>query len=265
MWDNIGYDKCLSFIECQFRTKSNESSGEALIRPTITISRLPGAGGHTVASKLAEYLLVHVPAHCEWTVFDRNLVEKALEDHHLHKRIAEYIPETHKSMLTDTLEELLGFHPSSWTIVQYTTDTILRLVQMGNVIIVGRAGNVITSKLRPAFHVRLIGSLEKRIARVQEVYNLGQKAAAQFIKKEAVGRKRYLQDNFGKDIDDSLLYHLTVNMDLVQYDDAARLIGDEVIKRFQLNISMCRQGNVKTDQFLNGAGFSQKGLLLCEM
>ena len=57
----------------------------------------------------------------------------------------------------------MGLHPSSWTLVQQTNATILQLAQMGNVILVGRGATVITSKLNNVFHVRLVGSLEKRI------------------------------------------------------------------------------------------------------
>ena len=55
-----------------------------------------------------------------------------------------------------------------------------------------------------------------------------------YIKKKDKARRRYLKDNFDKDIDDPLLYHVTINTDLVQHDEAARLIGDEVIRRFKL-------------------------------
>jgi len=80
-----------------------------------------------------------------------------------------------------------------------------------------------------------VGSLEKRIGRAQEDYSLDRQAAIEFIKNEDKGRKGYLKDNFDKDIDDPLLYHLIINTDLIRCDDAACLIGDAVIKRFQLD------------------------------
>jgi cytidylate kinase len=80
-----------------------------------------------------------------------------------------------------------------------------------------------------------VGSLEKRIGRAQEDYNLDREAALEFVKKEDRGRRCYLRENFDKDIDDPLLYHLIINTDLIDCDDAACLVGDEVIKRFQLH------------------------------
>jgi cytidylate kinase len=234
MLKNVDYEKCLSFIKSQLRPVS-KGAVEMSIRPAITISRMAGAGGYTVAARLAEYLQTHVPARCEWTVFDRNLIAKVLEDHHLHKRIADFMTENeHKSMVTDSMEEYLGLHPSSWTLVQQTVETILHLAGMGYVILVGRGGNVITGTLPNVFHVRLVGSLERRIDHAQEVRNLDRQAALEWVKKEDKGRSRYVKENYDKDIDDPLLYHLILNTDLIHYDDAARLIGDEVIKRFQL-------------------------------
>jgi cytidylate kinase len=242
MWDNIGYGKCEFFIESYFESKRKEAAG-TIVKPAITISRLEGAGGHTVASNLAEYMQQHIPTHDVWAVFDRNLVEKALEDHNLHKRIAGFIKEDHKGMLTDAVEEWLGLHPSTWTLVEKINATILRLAEMGNVIMLGRGGSIVTRDLQNVFRVRLVGSLEKRIEQIKKVYNLDQKAAQHFIKKEDEGSRRYVKDNFDKDIDDPLLYHITINTDMVKYDEAARLIGEEVIKHFKLDRSVKSTGS----------------------
>jgi cytidylate kinase len=234
MWKNIGLEKCISFIESEVQPKGKEDSVSAAARPAITISRMTGAGGHTVASMLADYLQKHVPDHDQWTVFDQNLVEKVLEDHHISKRFADVMEEGHKSMLRDSVEEYMGLHPSFWTLVQKTNATILQLARIGNVILVGRGATLITSKLKNVFHVRLIGSLEKRIEYGQQVYDLDRKAALSFIKKRDEGRKRYLKENFDADVDNPFLYHVIINTDLVKYDEAARMIGHEVIARFNL-------------------------------
>ncbi len=234
MWKNIGIEKCLSFINCQLRPESAGGPPRPAVRPAVTISRMTGAGGRTVAAKLAEYLQVHAPGSCEWTVFDRNLMEKVLVDHHLPQRIAEYVPENHKSYLGDTLEELLGLHPSSWSLIQQTAETIWHLAHLGHVILVGRGATVITAKLPNVFHVRLVGSLEARLEQAQRVYHIDRAAALEMIKTEDRGRRRYLKEHFGKDVDDPLLYNLIVNTDRIPHNEAARLIGDAVVHAFQL-------------------------------
>jgi hypothetical protein len=234
MWENISAERSESYIERHFGLKGKGTSGVST-KPAITIARQEGAGGLTVASSLAEYLQAHTPSHDVWTVFSQRLVAKVLEDHHLDKRAVGFIKEGHKSLVTDAIGELLGLHPLDWTFVQRANATILRLAQAGNVILVGRGSNIVTSKLQTVFHVYLVGSFEKRIEQAQKVFSLDRKSAINYIKKKDENRRRYLKDNFDKDIDDPLLYHIIINTDLMQHDEAARLIGNEVIKRFNLD------------------------------
>jgi len=191
--------------------------------------RLPRARRH-VARHLVERLQAANPnAVSPWTVFDRNLVGKVLEDHHLPSRLARFMPEDRISELSDTMDELFGLHPPSWALVRQTSETILRLAELGNVILIGRGAHVITSKLPHVFHVRLVGSLARRIQHMQELEHLTYAAARAFVLGEDRGRRRYLKKYFGKDIDDPLLYHLVINTDLVSYDEAARMIAEAVV------------------------------------
>lgn len=232
VWKNITLDKCFSFIQSEFRPKSKAL--QLSTKPAVTITRMTGSGGHTVASLLSEYLQMRIVGHEPWTVFDQNLVEKVLEDHQIQERVTDFMEERHTSMLKDAVEIWIGSHPSSWTIVQWINATILRLAQAGNVILIGRGATVIAGKVETAFHVRLIASLENRIERVQQVYDLDRKSAVSYIKKKDDGRRRYLKDNFDADIDNPFLYHLTINMDTVGFDEAAALIGEEVLRRFRM-------------------------------
>jgi cytidylate kinase len=232
MWKNIGLDQCLSFIGCQLRAPGGPFREEN--KPAITLSRMTGSGARTVADRLAGYMQQRTGSQCAWTVFDRNLVEKVLEDHQLPKRIAEYMPERHRSLLDDTVEEILGLHPPSWTLVQQTIETIWKLAKMGNVILLGRGATIVTSKLPTVFHVRLVGSLEKRVERIREARQLSHKAALGFIKKEDRGRRRYIKEHFEADIRDPLLYDLVINTDRIRPEDAAVLIGNTVMEQFHL-------------------------------
>jgi cytidylate kinase len=234
MWENISSEKTKSFIQRHFGKKDKDTSGIST-KPAITISRQEGAGGLTVASNLANYLETHSASHEVWTVFSQHLVAKVLEDHHYHEGISDFMKEGHKGSLTDAFEEFLGLHPNTWTLVEQTNATIVRLAQIGNVILIGRGANIVTRELENVFHVHLVGSLEKRIERAQKVFNLDQKEATKYIKRKDKARRRYLKDNFDKDMDDPSLYHVVINTDLVQYDEAARLIGNEVIARFKLD------------------------------
>lgn len=186
-----------------------------------------------MASKLAEYLQGNAFSGGQWTIFDQALIEKVLSDHMLSTRLAEFLPESSASPLSEVLTKIRHGRPSMSEIVEQTVETIWRLAASGHVILVGRGSNVITAGMRNVFHVRLVGSFERRVERVEEVYELGRLAAQSFIKSQDAGRKNYLRDYFGRDINDPELYHLTVNTDRIAYGDAAKLIGDTVINWFK--------------------------------
>lgn len=226
------YEKSKRYIESHTQ-ESDKSYTKKEVYPCITISRQTGAGSKPVCEKLIQIMDEYSePEGIKWAFFDRNLIEKVLEDHNLPKQISEFMHEGKYKHLNAVVNELLGLKPSEWTLVHKTTDTILQLARMGNVVIVGRGANVITSKLKNTFHVRLIASLEKRIEHIKSLMDLSEKEALNYIKKEDENRKKYLKSHFQVDADDPLLYHLTVNTDLLTHKGAAYLIAEAVVLKF---------------------------------
>jgi cytidylate kinase len=132
----------------------------------------------------------------------------------------------------DMMEEVLGLHPPSWTLVRQMSETILQLAELGNAIFIGRGSHIITAKLRWSFHVRLIGSLEQRTKRVRDRLGLTSAQASAHVANEDRGRARYLKKHFGCDINDALRYHLVINTDWVPHEETARMIGDAVMRRY---------------------------------
>jgi cytidylate kinase len=225
-------EKCLPFICTESRPVISPPAVMTTRRHrlAITISRQTGSGAHSVGEKLTEYLQARDRnASPQWRVFDRNLVETVLDEHNLPRRFARYMPEDRVSEATDVVDELLGGHPSAWSLVQQTGETLLHLAKQGNVILIGRGANIITRNLDHMFHVRLVGSLERRIRHIQQTHGLGESAALEFIRREDRGRKRYLRKYFGEDPDDLSLYQLVINTDFVTYQEAARIISDAAI------------------------------------
>lgn len=224
----VDFGRCLTFINCQLlpNAKAVLPAESKLRWRVVTISRQAGTGGHFIAEKLAELLQAQSPEGSpSWIIFDRNLVERVLADHHLPARLEKFMPEDRISQIEDTLDELFGLHPPSWTLVEKTGETMLRLAELGNVILIGRGGNVITSRLDYAFHIRLVGSLDARTTFIKADRHLDERAARELIQQEDDGRRRYLKKYFHKEIDDPLLYHLVINTPVVGHAAAANLIA----------------------------------------
>jgi len=199
---------------------------------SITISRLAGSGAHVVAHELVVRLRSKAaPGSSPWTIFDRNLVDQVLKDHELPDRLTRFMPEDQVSGIADTMDELFGLHPPTRVLVRKTAETILQLVELGNVVVIGRGGAIIAGNLDYVFHVRLVGSVERRLEYLQKHQGLDARAAATFLRENDLGRKRYVKKYYGKDIDDPLLYHLVINTDRVPYPEAARMIAEAVSAR----------------------------------
>lgn len=223
-------ERCIDYFRCQSQAPEPQlRRPEGGQRRMVTISRQAGTGAHVLAEQLIARLEPRAPVgSCPWTVFDRNLVDKVLEDHDLPARLARFMHEDRASELSDIMDELFGLHPHSRTLVRKTADTILHLAELGNVVVIGRGANIVTGKLAHAFHVRLVGSLERRIERTQEYRHLDAMAAADYVRREDLARQRYVKKYYDADIDDPLLYHMVVNTDRVSHADAARMVADAV-------------------------------------
>lgn len=219
-----------SFINWQLNPDHQKAFTPPKLRPAVTLSRQTGSGGLEIAGQLAEFLQTRLPVPCHWMVFDKNLAAKVLEEHELPMDMAKFMHEDRISAIRDAVEELLGLHPSSRTLLLLTTETILHLAQLGHVILVGRAANVITQQMKNVFHVRLVAPLDQRVARIMASHQLERKAAVAFIQKQDQGRRRYLKNHFHADIDDNLRYDLVINTGRIPHHEVANLIGEAVVR-----------------------------------
>src|ERR1700690_447925 len=209
MIETRSVDPCLSFISSQLQSTGEAGPhAETGVRRAVTLSRQTGCGALVVAEKLAEYLQQHSKHAPIWTVFDRNLMDKVLEDHNLPAYLARFLPEDRISQLEDFLDEMFEVHPPVRTIVHQTAETMLKLAALGNVILIGRGGNVVTSRLPDVLHVRLVAPFEKRVEHAHKYYNMTKAEAHKFCLSEDKGRARYLKKYFNADINNPLLYHM---------------------------------------------------------
>lgn len=209
-----------------------EVYGHEGARLALAISSETGAGGVPVAEQLAVYLEERAPTRdLPWRMFNKNLMLRVLEDHHLPARVAKFLGEDTHNPVDEFMDELLGLHPPTSVVVQRSIETVRKLALQGNVIFVGWGVNVITAPLGNVFHVRLIGSREKRIARIQERERLDRKLAIAFIERSDRGRERYVARYFHRQISDALLYDLVLNTDRFSEIELAHLIGDSALTR----------------------------------
>lgn len=230
------YEKAKLYIEAHSREKEELQKKKIKIEPgpCITISRQTGAAAGEISEILIDLLKQKTKnPELEWAVFDKNLIEKVIEDHNLPEKLSNYLTEEKHSFLNSMMNELFGIHPSPLRLVYKTTKTILQLAQMGNCIIVGRAANIITRNFENTYHVRIIAPLKKRIEQIQLYFNMSEDEAKKFIEKEEEKRRDYVKHYFHKDIDDPSLYDLVINTERHSLDETAQILACAITKKLK--------------------------------
>jgi Cytidylate kinase-like family len=226
-------EKCRLYIESHAVKNGIKKKGFPP-GPCITISRETGTSAKLVCEELVSFFNEKetVKSSPDWTIFDKNLIEKVLDDHHLPNTLKDLMEEEKISFFSSMLNEMFSGLPGQWVLIHKTSETILRLASLGYSIIIGRGANVITSHLTNTFHVRLIAPLNERIKNFAGRYCIDYKSAQVIIEQHDLCRKKYLYSVFNRKIDDPFLYNLVINTKGMDSKQVASIIGSAVIHKF---------------------------------
>jgi Cytidylate kinase-like family len=234
MSPDLSAQKSSAYIvsQCQARYERAATAQPHSLHPAITISHETGAGVRVISERLVQYLQKMECQGNSWAVFDQELIETALQEHRWPKELAGKIMEEKRLFIDEFMDDLFGLRPPSWVLVPQVVETTLRLAMAGHAILVGHGATVVTANLPNVFHVRLTGSLPKRIERAQKHRNLTPEAAAKFVRTEDRRRARYLKAHFHARLDEELRYDLVLNTDRFPQDDAAAVVAEGARKFF---------------------------------
>ena len=175
----------------------------------ITVSRQMGSRGDELALGVAERL--------GWRRVCRDLINQAAQ--------AAGVPQ----VALAEIDELgfLGLRTSAkeWGAYQSQVERILReLADEGDVVIVGRGGQVVLRERPDVLHVRVVAPLEMRVDRLRRERNVSEESARACLEASARARARYLRRSHGVRVDDPALYHLTINTGLLDLSQAVDLV-----------------------------------------
>ncbi|MEM9281671.1 MAG: cytidylate kinase-like family protein [Verrucomicrobiota bacterium] len=200
-------------------------------RPSLTLSRQCGARADELGRMLIEYLeAVDETATHGWALFDQSLIGRVIEDHVLPDTVSPYHAANAKFPGGLGLEKVLSLDPSKWTLFNYSAKTIRSLCTLGNTIILGRAGNFVTSDLDNTFHVRLVGSFDDRVQSVATRHLLSRENAEMLVRETDFSRARFVKRYTRSDIDDPNAYHLVINSDDLSDEAIVRILSDSVLE-----------------------------------
>lgn len=195
----------------------------------ITISRQYMAGAETVAQRIADEL--------DWKVVDDAFIDAIAERSGLSKEDVESLEESVPTFLERFAQSsALSFpeflvstplamdEPDAVRLAHITKKLIEDYGRQNRVVMVGRAAAAVLASERDALHIRLVASRDYRIGLAMHEHGVGEVEAASLVDERDTNRARYHKENYGRDWNDPVNYHMVFNTELLGTEGAADLV-----------------------------------------
>lgn len=192
----------------------------------ITIGRSYGSGGHTIGEMLAKKLNIKF--------YDKELLKRAAEESGLCPEIFENHDEKPTNsflynLVMDTYS--FGFNgntyvdmPISHKVFLAQFEAIKKIAQEGPCVIVGRCADYALADMDNCIHTFIYANMEDRIKRIQEVFDLDDKAARESILKKDKQRANYYNYYSSHKWGQAETYDLCVNSSILGYEGTVDLL-----------------------------------------
>ena len=206
-------------------SKAVPMTGGALTDRIITIGRSYGAGGRTIAQKVAQKL--NIP------YYDSQLLEKAAKESGLSIKYLESQDE--QGIILPTIYQSIGFGTKDYVPLEQKAanaqrEIIEKIATEGPCVIVGRRADLILRGKSDIFSVFICASEQYRIQHIIKREGMTEKEAKQRISKADRERSAYYNQAAQGKWGQPECYDLCINTDRVSIDDAADLIASSVMK-----------------------------------
>jgi cytidylate kinase len=203
------FERAATYLAVQLG-HSGPVGADRTVRPFVTISREAGTGGAAFAAALCERLTAEMPEH-PWELHSGDLIEESLRSDRLPPALARFLPEDRIHELDASVGELLGLHPSLWTLVASLNEFMRRLARRGHTVLLGRGANFATAGIPGGLHLRLIADPAERAAATARRRSLSPELAAERNALCDAARRRYVRANFDRAIEDPTAYTLVLH------------------------------------------------------
>lgn len=190
--------------------------GKIKPRPTITVSRDPGAGGSEISRKLAQDLGMDL--------MGGQIISRVAESANMSEKVVKTLDEKHVSKMDSWINSLFtSRHLWPDVYLQHLTKVIGAIGQHGNAIIVGRGAQFILPPER-TFRLRFVAPMEQRIQKIAKDRSCSPEEAESYIIKTENDRAAFIKKAFHEDIASPLHYDLVLNTAGLTINEAVEVI-----------------------------------------
>jgi len=176
----------------------------------ITITREVATGGKELGRLLARRL--------DYQYVDKSLFQNIAEDLNVSEKTLESFEERRRYE---------GYDKSLVYEEEYKKSLeslLLGTAQEDNVVIIGRAAYFFLKDMKNCYHIRLIAPMDWRKNYALENYKISPDRVQEFIEKRDGKRQWFRRSICGMRFDDSLWFHLTLNMSRISIEKSVDLI-----------------------------------------
>ncbi len=185
--------------------KDEDEQGPVKPGPVITISRLSGSGGRTLATSLADRLKLSLQ--------DQSLVDRIARDRNLERSVVSQLDENAISQAELWVKGVLNrrifmkdeYHTALVNIVT-------KLAAGGDVLFLGRGAHLILRE-KATLRIRLVASWANRLARIMERTELSRAEARALLEETDRNREEFIRKVFKVDPNAPENYDLVLNSD----------------------------------------------------
>ena len=194
----------------------------------ITISRQFGAGGKTLAMRLAEKLDYSV-AHEQIIEKMAKMVELTQEGVRIFETefdfssggdVANLAPKSFIRRIFDSQRKYMD----AQRYAELLRQIVPQIVETGDMIVLGRGAQFILKDRKDTYHILLVADESDRIRFMQESYRLSHEQARQAVAKQGKRRAKLMKLFHSEGYDLPEHYDLVLNMSKIRLDHAVELV-----------------------------------------
>ncbi|NQU34566.1 MAG: cytidylate kinase-like family protein [Bacteroidetes bacterium] len=177
--------------------------------PFVTISRETGCD----AVKITKLLIKKLKSRGQnWKYVDKEILNASAKKLKLDKSKIEYVFDVAEKTHADEILSALSsrYYKSDKMVKNAITDVVKHMAGEGNVVLVGRGGAAITSKMKLGTHIRLAAPLKWRIDSLMSRKNNSEEEISSFIINTDKKRKRLLEV-FSEDKSKDIPFDVVIN------------------------------------------------------
>ncbi len=190
----------------------------------LSIGREFGSAGHEIAQKLADYY--------QLPLYDHNLLDEIAASKGLDSLELQGHDEVRRNRLFNRNVRGMDSSPA-YNLALLQFDFLREKAESGeSFVVVGRCSETVLRPYKGLISIFVLGDMDKKVARIMDLYHMNRKETEEFIKEKDKRRKQYHNSHCDLKWGDSRNYDLCINSSrlgveetmriLVQYIDARR-------------------------------------------